>query len=158
MFFRKRTVPQTPPSFVKFWRQASEEITGAESSAPRSDHVPELRMALVLDAETAANAEPVSWHAGATTGVPAKAAETDACRGPSMEPDWTIGGRSRAGRSSRARRSTAQERVRASRNCVVLALVYSQAWTPVSQKFKRSGIVRNLSAAATVCGVARHAA
>src|SRR5690348_8789897 len=99
MFFRKRTVPQTPPSLVKFWRQASAEITGADSSAPSSDHVPELMMALVPDAETAANAEPVSWHAGATTGVPAKAAETDACRGPSMEPGLTNGGRRRTGRS-----------------------------------------------------------
>ena len=76
MFFRSRVVPQTPPSLVKFRSRDFGVITGAGSSVPSSDHVPELRNAVRPPAKTAATADPVSWHAGATTGVPASAAQT----------------------------------------------------------------------------------
>ena len=41
------------------------------SSVPSSDQVPELRNAMLPDADTDATADAVSWQAGATTGVPA---------------------------------------------------------------------------------------
>ena len=53
-------MPFTPPSFVKFKRNASGVRTGASSSVPSSDHVPELRNAVPSRAEIAATAEPVS--------------------------------------------------------------------------------------------------
>ena len=74
MFLSSRVVPQTPPSLVKSSSMARGVMIGAGSSVPSSDQVPELRNAVVPLAETAANAEPVSWLAGATTGVPASAA------------------------------------------------------------------------------------
>ena len=45
MFFSSRVVPQTPPSLVKFSSRARGVMTGASSSVPSSDHVPELRNA-----------------------------------------------------------------------------------------------------------------
>ncbi len=66
-FFRKRVVPATPPSFVKFKRRPSEVIIGSSSSVPTSDHVPELMNAVPSRAETAATADPVSCDAGAIT-------------------------------------------------------------------------------------------
>ena len=60
MFFSSRVVPQTPPSLVKFNSRARGVITGASSSVPRSDQVPELRNARWPSARTAATAEPVS--------------------------------------------------------------------------------------------------
>ena len=41
-FFRKRMVPPTPPSLVKFRRRLSAVMIGAAASMPMSDHVPEL--------------------------------------------------------------------------------------------------------------------
>ena len=40
-FLRKRTVPSTPPSFVKSASRASSLSTGASSSSPTSDQVPD---------------------------------------------------------------------------------------------------------------------
>jgi len=73
MFFSSWVVPQTPPSLVKFKSRACGVITGPGSSAPNRDHVPELRKADLRVSETAATADPVSWQAGAMTGVPASA-------------------------------------------------------------------------------------
>ena len=42
MFFKSRVVPATPPSFVKLSRIVSALMIGAATSAPKSDHVPEL--------------------------------------------------------------------------------------------------------------------
>ena len=72
MFFRSLVVPQTPPSFVKFSASALDVMTGSRNSVPSSDHVPELRKAVLPDADTDATADAVSWQAGATTGVPSK--------------------------------------------------------------------------------------
>src|ERR1043166_443101 len=68
-FFRRRVVPLTPPSLVKLNRRASGVMTGASNSVPNKDQVPELRNAVPSRAEIAATAEPVSWVAGAITGV-----------------------------------------------------------------------------------------
>src|SRR5215510_13399744 len=73
MFFSSLTVPHTPPSFVKLRSRALAVISGASISVPTSDHVPELMKAVDPPAHTEAIADPVSWHAGATTGVPANA-------------------------------------------------------------------------------------
>ena len=40
-FFRKRMVPNTPPSLVKLARAAWEESSGSRRSTPTSDQVPE---------------------------------------------------------------------------------------------------------------------
>ncbi len=60
MFFSSRVVPQTPPSFVKFSSRVRSVTIGAGSSVPSSDHVPELRNALVPPASTDATADAVS--------------------------------------------------------------------------------------------------
>jgi len=60
MFLSKRVVPHTPPSFVKLKSRAFGEMTGAGSSVPRRDHVPELMKAVVSPPRTDATAEPVS--------------------------------------------------------------------------------------------------
>jgi hypothetical protein len=44
-------------------------ITGAGTSVPSNDHVPQLRNRVSCGV-TAAKADPVSWQAGAMTGVP----------------------------------------------------------------------------------------
>ena len=79
MFFSSRVVPPTPPSLVKLSvARARRDDRRAPISVPSSDHVPELRNARRAAAATDATADPVSWQAGATTGVPASAAQTDA--------------------------------------------------------------------------------
>ena len=133
MFLSKRVVPQTPPSLVKFSSRARAVITGAPSSVPSSDHVPELRNARCPSARTAATAEPVSWQAGATTRVPWSDGCASAPMRPTIVPGSTTGGRMRVGTSSICSRSVAHDRVRASMNCVVVALVNSAVMSPVSQ-------------------------
>ena len=59
-FFSSRVVPFTPPSLVKLSLSACEVRTGASSSVPINDHVPELRKAVPSRAVMAATAEPVS--------------------------------------------------------------------------------------------------
>src|SRR5207244_8363499 len=92
-FFRRRVVPATPPSLVKFSRRASAVTTGASSSVPTRDHVPELRNAVPSRAEMAATADPVSWVAGAITGVPERADEPEMLGKsfPIGQPGSTIG-------------------------------------------------------------------
>src|SRR3954465_9412472 len=108
-------------------------MIGALSSVPTSDQVPELMNAVRPDAATDATAEPVSWVAGATTGVPASAAHTSALRGPTIDPGSIIGGNIRVGISRSANNPRAQSRVLASTNCVVVAIVNSPRNSPVSQ-------------------------
>ena len=43
MFFRKRTVPSTPPSLVKFIAEDSSVMIGSRTSMPISDPVPDER-------------------------------------------------------------------------------------------------------------------
>jgi len=108
-------------------------IIGSFTSVPTSDHVPELMNAVRPDAETDATAEPVSWVAGATTGVPASAAHAPALSAPTIEPGSIIGGRIRVGISRSANNPLAQSRVLASTNCVVVAIVNSPRSSPVNQ-------------------------
>ena len=114
-------------------------MIGANNSVPRSDQVPELRNAVVPDAATAANAEPVSWHAGRTIGVPARATLASFRSGPRIVPGSASSGSSRAGMSSASRRSVAHRRVDALMYCVVVALVNSArklAGEPVVQHIR----------------------
>ena len=61
IFFSRRVVPSTPPSFVMFSAAVSSVITGSFTSMPISDQVPELRYAnFSSEAGTAAPAEAVS--------------------------------------------------------------------------------------------------
>src|SRR5438445_8072212 len=133
MFFNSRVVPQTPPSLVKLSASALEVMTGSRNSVPSSDQVPELRNATFPDAETDATADAVSWQAGATTGVPAQAADTLACRVPIIVPGCTSGCSRRVGNPISSSILVAHVRVRASMNCVVVATVYSDVNSPVSQ-------------------------
>src|ERR671931_1588507 len=55
MFLSSRVVPQTPPSLVKFSSRARGVTTGAETSVPSRDQVPELRNAVLPPAATDAN-------------------------------------------------------------------------------------------------------
>ena len=153
MFFSSRVVPATPPSFVTLAASACAVITGRGISTPSSDQVPELRNARVRLAGTAATADPVSWHAGATTGVPASSEETDDFRGPMTVPGSTSGGSSSTGKSNSRSSGAAHCRDLASTICVVVALVNSARRTPVSQQFRMSGIVPNDFAAASSPGV-----
>ena len=75
----------------------------------------------------------MSWQAGATTGVPAQAADTLACSVPIIVPGSTSGCSSLAGNPISSSIFVAHVRVRASMNCVVVATVYSDINAPVSQ-------------------------
>src|SRR5262249_3367356 len=90
MFFRNRIVPPTPPSLVKLYLATLSLISGADSSTPISDQVPELRYAQpeIPCNGTAATAEPVSCVAGATTGtgVTPVSVATAGRNGPSTWP------------------------------------------------------------------------
>ena len=108
-------------------------MTGALSSVPSSDQVPELRNARTPPHCTDATADAVSWHAGTTTGVPACAADASRPTGPTIVPASTSGGSSRVGIPSLDKRLVAHSRVRASTHCVVVAIVYSAFRRPVSQ-------------------------
>jgi hypothetical protein len=58
---------------------------------PSNDHVPELRKATGAEALTDATADPVSWHAGATIGVPAPVVDAVGRSVPMTVPASTIG-------------------------------------------------------------------
>ena len=118
---------------MKFASSVRGVMIGCGTSVPSSDQVPELRNARPPNAGTDATAEPVSWHAGATTGVPSRRAATDPFRPPSTVPGSTSAGSRRVGTSSSRSSASAQFRVRASTICVVVADVYSARSTPVSQ-------------------------
>jgi hypothetical protein len=133
MFFNSRVVPQTPPSLVKLSASALEVMIGSHSSVPSSDQVPELRNAVLPDADTEATADAVSWQAGATTGIPAQAVATLACSVPIVVPGATSGSSSRVGNPISSSILVAQSLVRASMNCVVVATVYSDVNAPVNQ-------------------------
>ena len=95
--------------------------------------MPELMKAVLRAAKTDATAEPVSCDAGATTGVPASAAQASALSVPRIEPGSMIGGSILVGISRSDNRPRAQSRVLASTNCVVVAMVYSARSSPVNQ-------------------------
>ena len=93
MFLRKRVVPPTPPSLVKFASRAASLSRGCFNSTPISDQVPELMYAHEEDedAGTAAMADAVSCDAGAITGaalIPVSAT-TEGRSGPRTVPGWT---------------------------------------------------------------------
>src|SRR5207237_9753949 len=116
-------------------RNASELRTGASSSVPRSDQVPELRKAVPSRAEMAATAEAVSCEAGAMTGLP-ESEEVRAMPGnkvPIKAPGSTIGAGSDDGSSRRAINSVAHWRFTGFTMWVVVAFVNAETAFPVSQ-------------------------
>src|SRR5204862_3723719 len=111
-FFRRRVVPATPPSLVKFMRNASELMMGASISVPSNDQVPELRNAVPSRAAMAATAEPVSWDAGAITGAPhnEEPDATPAISFPTTVPGSTMGAGNLEGKPSWSISDVAQVR------------------------------------------------
>src|SRR5580704_19003461 len=106
---------------------------GASSSVPISDQVPELKNAVPSRAVIAATADPVSWQAGAITGVPAKE-EFSARDGrivPKIEPGSRIGAGGLEFSPSFCMRSIAHVRLTGSTSWVVVAFVNSQTAFPV---------------------------
>ena len=145
----RRTVPPTPPSLVRFAARVTAVITGAGTSRPMSDHVPELRKAVVGPASGApTTADAVSCEPGATTRASRRpvSAATSARTGPRTVPGATIGGRIPVGMPKRARSGRAQSRVTGSRHWLVLAFVYSATALPARKWWKRSAIMSSRSA------------
>ena len=88
----------------------------------------------------AATAEPVSRQAGATTCASIPVSRVTAGNSdPSCVPGSITGASIRVGMPSLSSKSQAQSRVFTLRNCVVVAFVYSQTCSPVSQKLKQIG-------------------
>lgn len=154
-------VPSMPRSLVKLASREASVSTGASSSRPASDQVPQEMYAKCGPvAGTAATAEAVSCEATVTTAVSAGSPVYAATWGRSV-PAWVPGRRSggsrRGSMPSRPRSSSAQVAVRASKRPVVEALVSSAPMSPVSQWVSRSGIISSVRAAAN-CAPSRAAA
>src|SRR2546423_931688 len=134
-FFSRRVVPFTPPSLLKLRRMAFGDSTGASSSVPTSDQVPELMNAVPSRADIAATADPVSCDAGAIIGVPDRRVlgAISGNRAPTRDPGSTIGPGKRDGKPRRSIKSVAQVRETASTICVVVAFVNSHIAFPVIQ-------------------------
>ena len=110
----RRIVPATPPSLVRLAARVTSDTTGAATSSPISDHVPDERNAVVGPASGApTTADAVSWEPGATTRAPARpvSAATSGRRAPSTVPGCTISGRNPVGMPSRSSSGRAQSRV-----------------------------------------------
>src|SRR5215212_880067 len=114
---------------------ASCDTTGSGVSTPTSDQVPlEMYAKFSPSAGTATTAEAVSGEAIAKTGDPRPISSAPSgSSGPSSVAGGTIGPRMREGRSIPSKRSLAHPPSWRSRSCVVVALVYSQAFSLVSQ-------------------------
>ena len=152
MFFSKRTVPQTPPSLVILSSHASGVNTASDSSTPSNDHVPLDRYAQSSPgvAGTAATAHAVSWPPGAMTGIPCTAAGNVASAiPPYVAPAGRTSGRICVGIPRRSRTSTAHVPVVISSIWLVLAIVYSDASTPVKRPWRKSGMKSNFAVAAS---------
>ena len=143
-FLRKRTVPSSPASLVNPASRASDVSTGARSSMPTSDHVPELMNAHTSAgaAGTAATAAAVSCAhvARITGGSPAPVGMSSGSIGPSTVPGGTISGHRSSSSPIAASRSTAHAPVRASTSCVVLAFVASATILPERRYRKYSAM------------------
>src|SRR5262245_46871217 len=112
-------------------------MSGAGSSTPISDQVPELMYAQEdPSAGTEATAEPVSCDAGATTGIGCSpvSVTTAGRSGPSTVPGWTIVPRICPGNPNDFIRPCAQPRVVGSTIWLVLASVNSLTLIPVNKK------------------------
>jgi hypothetical protein len=146
---RYRTVPATPSSLVKFAVRLASDRTGAVSSTPTSDQVPDEMYAAAPDIGTAATAEAVSCDPTVTTCAPGS--PVPATASPSTDAGGTTGARSGRASNPDAARSAAstsglQLPARTSSSPVVDALVRSVTWTPDSQCVSRSGIISSRSA------------
>ena len=107
-------MPPTPPSLVRLAASVTSETTGAATSSPISDHVPDERYAVVGPASGApTTADAVSWEPGATTRAPRRpvSAARSERRSPSTVPGCTISGRNPVGMPRRSSSGRAQSRV-----------------------------------------------
>ncbi len=146
----RRIVPATPPSFVRLAARVTPDTTGAATSSPISDHVPDDRNAVRGPASGApTTADAVSWDPGATTRAPARpvSAATSGRSEPSTVPGCTISGRNPVGMPSRSSKGRAQSRATGSRHWLVLAFVYSATELPHRKWENRSPIISSRSAA-----------
>ena len=139
LFFKKRQVPNAPPSLVKLCKRAFSLQSGSSRSAPSSDQVPELSTRDFSPGRMGAarKADAVSWVAGSTTCTrcPSKPTSrfTDGSKSPSTVPGWLMGPKSPSGRENDRKRDVSQVFSFAPTKDVVVALVYSQAIWPVRQ-------------------------
>ena len=134
MFFSRRVVPQTPPSLVKLSASALDVDDRFANFGAEQRPGARTQKRDGADAITDATADPVSWHAGATTGVPAHVVDAIGCRRADDRcPASTIGCSNRPGNPISSNKSIAHVRVRASTICVVVAIVYSDTSVPDSQ-------------------------
>ena len=156
MFLRKRTVESTPSSFVKFARRASGVRTGAPSSTPTSDHVPEDTKAKGPpsgSAGTPTTADAVSWVPTATSGVASPDGERRPRPGTVMGPTTAPASTRRGKRASTPNPFSSacaipgsHARAPGSSRPVVEALVTSVTASPVNQYASRSGMSSALRA------------
>ena len=133
-FLRNRIVPSTPPSLVKSANRAASVSTGASSSSPTNDQVPEEMYADASPLAGAPTAEAVSWDPTAITGPPMpREAPMSGSNGPTRSPAERSGGRIAEGTPTRSASSTAHSCARTSYIPAVEALVRSAPSLPVSQ-------------------------
>ena len=135
-FFESRQVLKTPPSLVKLYERVVGDKPGFLTSVPIMDHVPELIQAKSsTSAGTATTAEPVSWQAGAMTGIEIFPVSGAIFRNrlPRMVPGWVTGPNKWVGMPSASSTGKAQSRLFGSKHCVVVASVNSLVICPHSQ-------------------------
>src|SRR3569833_4507884 len=142
--------PSTPTSLVNPAARLSAVSTGAVSSTPASDHVPQETYPNSSSAAgTAKTADAVSCEPTAVTGSdggsPAGAA-TSARSEPAGEPGGRSGGNRKRGRPSRASSGSDHAPDRTSYRPVVEAFVTSAPTVPVSQYASRAGIISSVRA------------
>ena len=126
----------TPSSLQNPKPSASGVVIGLSVSTPMIDHVPEDSHKFpVPSIGIPATAAAVSWHAEATTGIPAlpMKAATSARIGPNTVPGATTSPKIFSGSPSAWITSVAQPPVKGSSSCEVEAFVRSTARRPVSQ-------------------------
>ncbi|GAB3932500.1 hypothetical protein GCM10027614_01800 [Micromonospora vulcania] len=145
-------MPSTPDSLVKLARRLCSLSTGASSSTPTSDQVPQEMYAKCAPvAGTPTTAEAVSCDPTATTaGSPGS--PSSGRTGPIRVPASRSGGNNSLRIPASRIRSVAQARRRRSYSWVVEALVTSAPTSPVSQYAMRSGISSSRWATSS-CGV-----
>ena len=135
-------MPSTPRSLVRLNSRAWSVSTGASSSSPSSDQVPDDRIAAFsLRSGAATKADAVSWLATACTGA---SIPWCASIGPSVVPASTGSpANGAAGSPSRSISPRAHVPARASSRPVVDALVTSLASSPLSQYDEQVGHERD---------------
>ena len=122
----------TPPSLVKFSVARSRGDDRRVAARCRAaTRCPSSGTRSLPPADTDATADPVSWHAGATTGVPARrGAHVARAAGRRACPARRAAAAAGSECPSSFKQPGRPVRVRASTNCVVVAMVYSARQLP----------------------------